>query len=78
MILVSAVVLVNTDMAEREKVLRSIKQVNGVEEAHVLWGVYDLLVRVKANSIDKLREIIRYSLRELAGVSSILTLLILE
>lgn len=76
--MVSAIVLVNTNTAEQDKVLEKIKQLKGVEEAHILWGVYDLLVRIKANSIDKLKEIIKYSLNQLAGVSTILTLMIIE
>ena len=75
---VSAVVLVNTNMAQQEKVLDRIRQVKGVEEAHALWGVYDLLVKITANSIERLREIIKDNLKRLAGVASTLTLMIVE
>ena len=75
---VSAVVLVNTNMAQQEKVLDRIRQVKGVEEAHALWGVYDLLVKITANSIERLREIIKDNLKRLSGVASTLTLMIVE
>ena len=58
--------------------LENIKNVDGVEEAHVLWGVYDLMVKIKAISIDRLKEIIKLGLRQLAGVSNVLTLMIVD
>jgi DNA-binding Lrp family transcriptional regulator len=76
--MVSAVVLVNTEMGSQNKVVESIKLVEGVEEAHALYGVYDLLVKIKAMSFDKLKEIIKLRIRQLAGVTSSLTLMIVE
>jgi DNA-binding Lrp family transcriptional regulator len=43
-----------------------------------LYGVYDFLIKVSANSIDNLREIIKYNLRQLVGIVTILTLMIVE
>ena len=57
--LLSAVVLVNTHVGEENKVLETIRKLDGVEEAHALWGVYDLMVKIKADSIDRLKEIIK-------------------
>lgn len=76
--MVSALVLVNTELTQQKQVLDQIKQVNGVEETHVLWGVYDLLVKITATSIDKLKEIIKHSLKQLTGVTMTLTLMIIE
>ena len=59
-------------------VLQKLKQVSGVEEAHALYGVYDFLIKVSANSIDRLREIIKYNLTQLVGIVTILTLMIVE
>jgi hypothetical protein len=36
--MVSAVVLVNTDIGEENKVLESVKNLQEVQEAHALWG----------------------------------------
>jgi DNA-binding Lrp family transcriptional regulator len=41
-----------------------------------LYGVYDFLIKVSANSIDNLREIIKYNLTQLVGIVTILTLMI--
>ncbi|MGE5187606.1 MAG: Lrp/AsnC ligand binding domain-containing protein [Betaproteobacteria bacterium] len=76
--MVSAVVLVNTDLAQQSQVLEKIRQVKGVEEAHILWGVYDLLVKITANSIERLKEIIKHNLKQLTGVAMTLTLMIVD
>ena len=76
--MISAFVLVNTDLGAEAKVLESLKQVEGVEEAHALCSVYDLAVKIKANSMDKLKEIITTSIRKLGGVSNIMTLMLVE
>lgn len=76
--MISAVILVNTEMGSQDKVSKSIKLVEGVEEAHALYGVYDLLVKIKAVSFDKLKEIIKLKIRQISGVTSSLTLMIIE
>jgi DNA-binding Lrp family transcriptional regulator len=76
--MISAVVLVNTDLGAEAKVIENIKLVNGVEEAHALYGIYDLLIKIKAISIDKLKETIKLNIRPIAGVTSSLTLMIVE
>lgn len=75
---ISAVVLVNTDIGAEDKILDSVRSLEGVKEAHVLTGLYDLLLKVTASSIEKLKEIIKFQLRQLAGVTSVLTLMIIE
>jgi DNA-binding Lrp family transcriptional regulator len=76
--MVSALVLVNTDLGVEDKVLESLKGIEGVEEAHSLCGVYDLVVKVKAMFIDKLKDIIKFGIRQTIGVASSITLLLVE
>jgi DNA-binding Lrp family transcriptional regulator len=71
-------VLVNTEVGEESKVLERIKKIEEVEEAHTLWGVYDIMVKIKADSIDKLKETIKSYLRRMDNVNALLTLMIVE
>ncbi len=73
--MISAVILVNTNVDQEKIVVENIKNLEGVEEAHALWGVYDLLVKVKAHSIEKLKEFTQLQLKRLMGVSTTLTLI---
>jgi DNA-binding Lrp family transcriptional regulator len=77
--MVSAVVLVNTELgSSQDKVIESLKNIEGVEEAHALFGVYDLIIKIKALTFDKLKEIIKLHIRQTAGVTSSLTLMIID
>ncbi len=76
--MISALVLVNTDVDSHNEVIKSLKLVEGVEEAHSLYGVYDLLLKIKAISIDKLKDIIRYRIKQASGVTNALTLMIVD
>jgi DNA-binding Lrp family transcriptional regulator len=74
--MVSAVVLVNTDLDSHDDVLESLKQVEGVEEAHALYGVYDFLVKINASTIDDVKNITKSKIKKVSGVTSSLTLMI--
>lgn len=74
--IVSAVVLLNSDICIQEKVFESLKLVEGVKEAHTLYGVYDFLVKVNVLSIDELKNITLSKIRKIAGINHALTLMI--
>jgi DNA-binding Lrp family transcriptional regulator len=74
--MVSAVVLVNTDLNSQDKVLESLKHISGVEQAHSLHGLYDFLVKIKAENIEEIRNITKSKIKKVDGVTSSLTLMI--
>ncbi len=74
--MVSAIVLVNTDVQTPKTVLQGLKQLDGVEEVHPLYGAYDILVRVRGDSINDIRDITQLGIRKVSGVANSLTLLI--
>lgn len=74
--MVSAVVLLNTDLNSQDRVLENLKRVDGVEEAHALYGVYDFLVKIKASSIEDVKHITKSKIKQISGVTSSLTLMI--
>ena len=74
--MVSALVLVNTDLNSQVKVLESLKLIGGVEQAHSLFGLYDFLVKIKAENIDEIRNITKSKIKKVDGVTSSLTLMI--
>jgi len=73
-----AYVLINTDIGSESDVLRELKKVEGVEEASLTYGVYDIVARVKAEVVDKLREIVTWQIRRLDKVKTTLTMIIVE
>ncbi len=73
----TAYVLLNTEIGSEREVLQTIKGVDGVQEAFNLWGVYDIIARVKADTMDKLTQIINQRL-QVSKVHGKLTMVITE
>jgi DNA-binding Lrp family transcriptional regulator len=61
-----------------EEVLKALKNVENVKEAYSVFGVYDVVVKVEADSMDKIKDLITYRIRRLDGVSSTLTMIVTE
>ena len=74
----AAFVLLNTEIGAEAEVVRALKEVEGVETAFNLWGIYDIIARVKADSMDKLTHIINKQIDEIEKIHSKLTMVISE
>ena len=73
-----AYVLINVGSGSEDKVLSEIKKTQGVKEVYVSYGVYDLIVKVAADSTEEMKEIVTHHLRNINGVVSTLTLTVIE
>ena len=74
----TAYVLVKHRNRSRKQVLKALKKIEGVEEAHSLWGVYDIIANVKAESMEKLKYIITKQIEKIGKINSKLTMIINE
>jgi DNA-binding Lrp family transcriptional regulator len=74
----TAFVLVNTEIGSESEVLTALKKVDGVQEAHTVYGVYDIVAKIGAETMDKLKEIVTWHIRRLDKVRSTLTMIVIE
>ena len=73
-----AFVLLNVEAGSEDNVLEQIKKIGVAEEVYVSYGVYDLILKVKADSMEELKEVVTYKIRALNKVRSTLTLMMTE
>jgi DNA-binding Lrp family transcriptional regulator len=73
-----AFVLVNVESGSEDEVLQELKKVEGVEESYFSYGVYDIITKIKAETMDKLKELVTRRIRILSKVRSTLTLIMME
>jgi DNA-binding Lrp family transcriptional regulator len=73
-----AYVLITTEAGSMESVLESLKKIEHVTETYMVYGVYDIIAAVKAETMDKLKEIVTWNLRSLDKVRSTLTMIVVE
>lgn len=69
----SAFVMINTVADQMERVLGDIEEIEFVEEAYMLYGIYDIIAVVKGETADDLKRTI-LRIRAVKGVTSSLTL----
>jgi DNA-binding Lrp family transcriptional regulator len=73
-----AFVLINVESGAEEEVVTELKKIDGVIEAYFSYGVYDIIAKVKADSMEKLKELVTRKIRALSKVRSTLTLIMME
>ncbi|MFQ6085069.1 MAG: Lrp/AsnC family transcriptional regulator [Candidatus Bathyarchaeia archaeon] len=73
-----AFVLINSEIASEEDVLRELKKIKEVEEAHIVYGVYDIIARVSAKDMEDLRSAVTNRIRRIDKVRSTLTMVVAE
>ena len=56
--MVRAFLTVNTVPDKMEQVLKDIREINGVKQAHMVYGIYDVISEVQADTMDDLRSLI--------------------
>jgi len=73
-----AFVLINTEIGSENEVLKVLKKVSGVKEAYSVYGVYDIVAKIEAETMDKLKEMVTWHIRRLDKVRSTLTMIVTE
>ncbi|HKM50940.1 MAG TPA: Lrp/AsnC ligand binding domain-containing protein [Candidatus Bathyarchaeia archaeon] len=71
-------VLMNVELGSEERVLKEVRTIPNVKECHRVYGVYDMIAKVEADSMDKLKEVVTWKIRRLDGVRSTLTTVVME
>ncbi len=74
----SAYVLFNVESGAEDSVLRQLRSLSNVEEAYVSYGVYDLVIRIKASTMEELKDLVTHRIRVIKQVRSTLTLILME
>ena len=73
-----AYVLITTETGSVDSVLDELKNMDSVKETYIVYGVYDIIAKVKAETMDRLKEIVTWNLRNLDKVRSTLTMIVVE
>jgi DNA-binding Lrp family transcriptional regulator len=73
-----AFVLINVESGFEDKVLNTLRRIRNIEEAYFSYGVYDIIAKIKAETMDQLKDIVTNRIRALPKVRSTLTLIMME
>jgi DNA-binding Lrp family transcriptional regulator len=71
-----AFVLINTnDCTNDDLILTQLKKIDGISEAYKVSGIYNILVKVEAETMDKLAKVVNHRLKNLKNIQSTLTMI---
>ena len=68
----------NTEIGAENQVLKDLKKIEGVKEAKLLWGVYNIIARINSDSIKGLKNIVMRKIQRIEKINSKLTMLVTE
>ena len=77
-IMTTAILLLNTDLGHEKEILAALGAIENVKEAHQVYGVYDIIAKVEAESLEKVKDIVTGRMRRLDKVRSTLTMVVVE
>lgn len=76
--LASSYVLIRTEHGKEGELAENLRKIRGVTEVYILYGIFDILAKVEAESFAELKALIAWQIRRLEEVRSTLTLIIAE
>jgi DNA-binding Lrp family transcriptional regulator len=74
----TAIVLINAESGAENDIFEKLKTIPQVSEVYVVYGVYDLVAKVEADSMESLKEVISSTIRRIPKVKSTLTMIVME
>ncbi|NWF96211.1 MAG: Lrp/AsnC ligand binding domain-containing protein [Candidatus Thorarchaeota archaeon] len=73
-----AYILVKTQIGMEAHVLRELNELQYTEEAHEVFGGYDIVVEVRGRDMEAIVEILTSKIRKISGISETQTLLVID
>jgi len=73
-----AFIFINSEVSSEDEVVKALRKMENVKEAYVVYGVHDIVAKVEADTIGKLKEVIASKVRRVSGVRSTLTMIVVQ
>lgn len=73
----SALVLLNTKIGTEADVLRELRKIANIEAALLVYGAYDIVLRIKSSSMNELKQIVTWKIRKMDYVTATQTMIII-
>lgn len=73
-----AFVFINAEIGSEDEVLKQLRKMENVKEAYMVYGVYDIVAKVEAETMEKLKEALTRKVRKVDKIRSTLTMMVIE
>jgi DNA-binding Lrp family transcriptional regulator len=72
----SAIVLANSEIGKESEIIDVLAKFKEIEETYLVYGVYDIVMRVNSETMEDLETIITQKIRMIPSIRSTLTLIV--
>jgi len=69
-------VLINSEEGAEREVLTSLKKIAEVKEVNPVYGVYDIIARLEADTMEEIKNAINWGIRKIDKVGSTMTMIV--
>lgn len=73
----SAYVLVTAEIGKVQKVHEGLRLIPQITEVHSLYGVYDIIAKIEADNMEKLKELVGSKIRQIDGIRATTTMILM-
>ena len=73
-----AIVLIEMETGELKGVIRDLRKIHGVDEAHLTFGPFDAITVIEADDLNHIARIVERDIQPIPGVKKTLTCLLVE
>ena len=71
-----AYILINAELGKESQVLEKLKALPELRESYMIYGAYDIIIKVEAETMDELKETVLPRIRVMKNVRSTLTMIV--
>lgn len=73
-----AFVLINVQSGTEDAVLKEIRKLPNITEVYMVYGIYDILVRIEADTLEKIKGTVDLGIRKINKVRASITMIVVE
>ena len=71
-----AFILINAELGKEDMVLALVRALPEVKEAYMIYGVYDIIIKVEAETAQAIKDTVFSKIRRIENVRSTITMIV--
>ncbi|MCD6488614.1 MAG: Lrp/AsnC ligand binding domain-containing protein [Desulfurococcales archaeon] len=73
-----AIILIQTDIGMETKVRDKLLKIPEVKAVYIVYGIYDIVTIIEADSLERIRKVILEQIRAMSGIRTTTTMVVVE
>ena len=76
LVLPEAFLLISSEVGQEHQVISELQSIPEVKESYAVYGVYDVIAKIEAESMQHLKDVVSLRIRQLDSVRTTLTMVV--